>query len=128
MYATLLWKSLRFPKIDKPLVVYRFYCMGLFYSQTRRHMINEFICLSIQFSSGELYAVINTFKNNLTTCSFKKGESSSLLLHSWKCATYETCKNCTGLIYFEHIMQLFTFECCLCNELGFKLWHMIVDF
>ena len=25
MYATLLWTSLRFPKIDKPLVVYRFY-------------------------------------------------------------------------------------------------------
>ena len=31
---------LRFPKIDKPLVVYRFYCMALFHSQTRRHMIN----------------------------------------------------------------------------------------
>ena len=28
-----------FPKIDKPLVVYRFYCMALFHSQTRRHMI-----------------------------------------------------------------------------------------
>ena len=32
--ATLLWTSLRFPKIDKPLVVYRFYCMALFQSQT----------------------------------------------------------------------------------------------
>ena len=42
MYATLLWTSLRFPKIDKPLVVYRFYFMGLFHSQTRRHMINAF--------------------------------------------------------------------------------------
>ena len=40
MYATLLWTSLRFPKIDKPLVVYRFYYMALFHSQTRRHMIN----------------------------------------------------------------------------------------
>ena len=40
MYATLLWTSLRFPKIDKPLVVYRFYCMALFHSQTRRHMIS----------------------------------------------------------------------------------------
>ena len=40
MYATLLWTSLRFAKIDKPLVVYRFYCMVLFHSQTRRHMIN----------------------------------------------------------------------------------------
>ena len=29
-----------FPKIDEPLVVYRFYCMALFHSQTRRHMIN----------------------------------------------------------------------------------------
>ena len=27
-------------KFDKPLVVYRFYCMALFHSQTRRHMIN----------------------------------------------------------------------------------------
>ena len=29
MYATLLWTSLRFSKIDKPLVVYRLYCMAL---------------------------------------------------------------------------------------------------
>ena len=35
MYAMLLWTSLRFPKIDKPLVVYRFYSMALFHSQTR---------------------------------------------------------------------------------------------
>ena len=42
MYATLLWTSLRFPKIDKPLVVYRFYCMALFHSRTRRHVINNF--------------------------------------------------------------------------------------
>ena len=41
MYATLLWTSLRFPKIDKPLVVYRFYCMALFHFLTRRHMINR---------------------------------------------------------------------------------------
>ena len=27
-------------KIDKPLVVYRFYCMALYHSQTRRHMIH----------------------------------------------------------------------------------------
>ena len=31
----------RFPLIYKPLVVYRFYCMALFHSQTRRHMIKE---------------------------------------------------------------------------------------
>ena len=43
MCGTLLWTSLRFPKIDKPLVVYRFYCMALFHSQTRRHMIIFFI-------------------------------------------------------------------------------------
>ena len=43
MYAMLLWTSLRFPKIDKPLVVYRFYCMALFHSQTLRHMINVYI-------------------------------------------------------------------------------------
>ena len=39
MYATLLWTSLRVPLIHKPLVVYRFYCMVLFHSQTQRHMI-----------------------------------------------------------------------------------------
>ena len=31
----------RFLQIYKPLVVYRFYCMALFHSQTRRHMINK---------------------------------------------------------------------------------------
>ena len=30
-----------FPEIDKPLVIYRFYCMALFDSQTRRHMIKK---------------------------------------------------------------------------------------
>ena len=30
-------------KIYKPLVVYRFYCMALFHSQTRRHMIKMII-------------------------------------------------------------------------------------
>ena len=29
-----------FPYIYKPLVVYRFYCMALFHSKTRRHVIN----------------------------------------------------------------------------------------
>ena len=28
-------------QIYKPLVVYRFYCMALFHSQTERHMINR---------------------------------------------------------------------------------------
>ena len=32
MYLPLLWKSLRFPKIYKPIVVYQFYCMALFHS------------------------------------------------------------------------------------------------
>ena len=31
-----------FPKICKPIVVYRFYCMALFHSQTRGHVINQF--------------------------------------------------------------------------------------
>ena len=39
MYATMLWMSLRFPLTYKPLVVYRFYCLVLFHSQTQRHMI-----------------------------------------------------------------------------------------
>ena len=32
-----------FPKICKPLVVYRFYCMALYHSQMRRHMIERSI-------------------------------------------------------------------------------------
>ena len=35
-------RDIIFPNICKPLVVYRFYCMALYYSQTRRHVINEF--------------------------------------------------------------------------------------
>ena len=31
-------------KSCKQLVVYRFYCMALFHSQTRRHMINHLYC------------------------------------------------------------------------------------
>ena len=38
--ATLLWTSKRYPTTCKPLVVYRLYCMTLFHSQTRHHMIN----------------------------------------------------------------------------------------
>ena len=38
-YASLEWTSKLFPKICKPLVEYRFYCMAIFHSQTRRHMI-----------------------------------------------------------------------------------------
>ena len=30
-----------FPKICKSLVIYRFYCLALFHSKTRRHMINQ---------------------------------------------------------------------------------------
>ena len=45
MYATLLWTPLQFPCIYKPLVVYRSYCMALFHSQMRGHMINFTICL-----------------------------------------------------------------------------------
>ena len=42
MYATFLWTSFHnVIKICKSLVVYRFYCMALFHSQTRRHMINK---------------------------------------------------------------------------------------
>ena len=36
-----VYTSYRFLKIGKPLlVVYRFYCMALFHSQMRRHVIN----------------------------------------------------------------------------------------
>ena len=47
MYATLLWTSYRFQKICKPLVVYRFYCLALYHSQTPCHVINNIIILSI---------------------------------------------------------------------------------
>ena len=30
-----------FPRIYRPLVVYRFYCIALFHSQTRRHMLRK---------------------------------------------------------------------------------------
>ena len=33
-----------------PIVVYRFYCMALFYSQTRRHVINRQIKIKIRYS------------------------------------------------------------------------------
>ena len=41
-----------FPVIYKPLVVYRFYCMGLFHSQTRGHMIIQFRQSQENQSSG----------------------------------------------------------------------------
>ena len=40
-------------KIDKPLVVYRFHCMALFHSQTRRHMkikVRQPLSLSLSLS------------------------------------------------------------------------------
>ena len=37
--AIFLWTSLRFPEIYKLLMVYRFYGMALFHSETRRHVI-----------------------------------------------------------------------------------------
>ena len=40
MFTTLLWIHNISRKIYKPLVVYRFYCMALFHSQMRYHMIN----------------------------------------------------------------------------------------
>ena len=49
MYVPLLWTSKRFPKIDKPLVVYIFYCMALFHSQTRRHMIKLVATPAVHF-------------------------------------------------------------------------------
>ena len=33
---------LEYALICKPLMVYRFYCMALFHSQTRRHAIKEY--------------------------------------------------------------------------------------
>ena len=56
MYATLLWTSLLFPIIDKPLVAYRFYCMTLFQYQTRRHMITPFLA----FLFFRIYLIIKT--------------------------------------------------------------------
>ena len=47
MYTKLLWTSLHFLKIYK--VVYLFYCMALFYSKTRFHVI-KCNCILITFS------------------------------------------------------------------------------
>ena len=37
--------------ICKPLVVYQIYCMALFHSQTRRHVINAFLS-GLKFNVG----------------------------------------------------------------------------
>ena len=42
MYTTLLCTSSHFPKICKPLDVYRFHCTALFHSQKHCHMIITF--------------------------------------------------------------------------------------
>ena len=47
MYVTLLWTPLRFLKICKPLVVYRFDCMALFHTQMRRHMIKQLTLVKV---------------------------------------------------------------------------------
>ena len=65
MSATLLWTSLHFPKICKPLVVYQFYCMALFHSQTRRHMIKA----NKMKDSIKVKKIINYF-NSLYTSDF----------------------------------------------------------
>ena len=57
MYATFLWTSYRFPNICKPSVVYQFYCMALFHSQMRLHMINHNL-----MSSGYQYRAMQ-FRN-----------------------------------------------------------------
>ena len=61
VYATLFLTSYRVPKIDKPLVVYRFYCMALFHSQTRRHMINKItpFQMSRHCLNGQLLVYVN---------------------------------------------------------------------
>ena len=40
---------LGFIKICKPLVVYPFYCMALFHSETRRHMIKRVNIVHINY-------------------------------------------------------------------------------
>ena len=40
LYATLKWMPLHCPKICKPRVVYQFFCIALYHSQTRHHVIN----------------------------------------------------------------------------------------
>ena len=54
----LLWTSLRFPKIDKSLVIYRFYCMALFHSQTRRHMITMFMLKCHNYKPSTLQGIV----------------------------------------------------------------------
>ena len=36
----------RFPEICKPLVVYQFYCIALYHSQTQRIVINCYACIN----------------------------------------------------------------------------------
>ena len=53
-YCHLLGKGIngRHYLICKPLVVYRFYCMVLYHSQTRRHMIQFFRTFTVLFYMG----------------------------------------------------------------------------
>ena len=51
-----------FSKIDKPLVVYRFYCMALFHSQTRRHMINVFNIFGVMYVILMLHAYVTILR------------------------------------------------------------------
>ena len=43
LFCNVIMDVITFSKICKPLAVYRFYCMALYHSQTRRHVIKKLI-------------------------------------------------------------------------------------
>ena len=59
MYAMLLWMSKCFSKICKPPVVYRFYCIALFHSQTRRHMVKKNIVILVE-NKADMWRLISS--------------------------------------------------------------------
>ena len=65
MYATLLWTPKNLRKKYKPLVVYRFYCMALFHSQTRCHIIKEFCRRHFRpFQTWNMHRCIRKFRKS----------------------------------------------------------------
>ena len=86
MYTTLIWTSKRFPKICKRLVVYRFYCMALFHSQTLRHMIMVFITSTwLRLSSAFLQSCQSfCFLHTQSMDVDKDSDPNIHLLQCWK--------------------------------------------
>ena len=119
-------------KICKPLVVYGFYCMVLFHSQTRRHMIKMTFChmlspstmiyfhnfkayfnyvykVSVQYSLQHRFntsVVIDLFKMPLTLCIL---QTHTRIL--WQTAMIQNCGISSGSTFYVKVTNIF--EACI---------------